>query len=420
MDKKISSRSDNLLSLFSKIGDCPAYIIRRSRRRARAQSLPYFIFMMFALIAAWGTIINLSKLLQERMMLQNAADNAALSVAQYQSRVLNLLSYLNNSIGRALASGAYPVLTPIALYNQQYVGHPGDARCQMPKTFLGFGYEKREESRSVATIASLVKTYSEAQENLIRMYPVVAQLLANEVAARQQYDSDGKKTGADLAVVFPLTIAGLKKNDLNVRYYKTIVHEVSWPPGKHAHIFLPEEYRTDRVSWYYIDNKNTFASNRKITVTVFKKAPQGYPILSGIMKLDGRNPWVATSCVASAAAYNPRGPSFPMEKNNSTGMSFQTMPIAIVQLGKSLEEMSRLAREVGDIPVVGGALAGFVGSLAATVQVIGIASVTMAMTSEDTPIKRYDESSNPAFDMGTAMKYGWQAHLVPVGGVFAH
>ncbi|PKN01648.1 MAG: hypothetical protein CVU77_03845 [Elusimicrobia bacterium HGW-Elusimicrobia-1] len=393
-------------------------------RRARpdsAQALPYFILMMFALVGAWAAIINIAKLLQERMMMQNAADNAALAVAQYQARVLNTIGYLNNSIGRALAAGAYPALTPIALYNQQYVGHPADAICKMPPTFLGIGFESREESRHVAALASLVKTYSEAQKKLIDMYPVVSQLLANEIAARQQYDSEGNKTGARLAVVLPLKISGLKKNDLKIKYYKTKVYEVSWPPGKHAHVFLPEEYRTDDVSWYYIDNENHFAANRKITVTVVKSAPKGYPAFGKLLGIRFTNPWFGTMAVASAAAYNPRGPSFPLEKNNSTGMSIRTIPIAVTQLNESLQEMSRLAGEVGSIPIIGGALAGIAGTLAATVSAIAAVSVTYAMTSPDTPIKRYDESANPENNLtGTALEYGWEAHLVPVDGPFVH
>lgn len=394
---------------------------RRRTRPDSAQALPYFILMLFALIGAWAAIINIAKLLQERMMMQNAADNAALAVAQYQARVLNTIGYLNNSIGRALAAGAFPALTPIALYNQQYVGHPADAKCKMPPTFMGLGFESREESRHIAALASLVKTYSEAQKKLVDMYPAVSQLIANEVAARQQYDSDDNKTGARLAVVYPLKISGLKKNDLKIKYYKTKIHEVSWPQGKHAHIFLPEEYRTDDISWYYIDNENLFAANRKITVTVVKPPPKGYPTFGKLLGIRFSNPWLGTTAVASAAAYNPRGPSFPLKKNNSTGMSIQTMPIAMTQLNKSLQEMSRLAAEVGSIPIIGGALAGVAGTLAATVSAVATVSVTYAMTSSETPIKRYDESANPENNLtGTTLEYGWEAHLVPVGAPLAH
>jgi hypothetical protein len=380
----------------------------------RGQSLPYFIIMMFTLVAAWATIINLAKLLQERMMLQTAADNAALAVAQYQARVLNTMSYLNNAIGSALASGAYPLLTPIPLYHQHYVGHPNDAKCKKPSTVLGFGYDRREESRSVASLASLVKTYSEAQDLLVKTYPPIAQLIANETAARQQKDSDGKKS-ALAAVVMPLWLEGLKKNDSRIKYYKTIVHEVSWPPGKHAHVFLPEEYRTDDVSWYYAQ-KDRFAANRKITVTVIKPRPANYPVFSRLLGIKN-NPWIVTSAVASAAAYNPRGPSLPLEKNNSTGMTLRTMPIAMAQLADNLEEMGRLAGEVGGIPVIGGPLSGVVGGYTAAVGAVATVSVANAMSSDDTPIRRFDESSNPQRELnfGTSLKYGWEAHLVPVG-----
>lgn len=102
-------------------------------------------------------------------------------------------------------------------------------------------------------------------------------------------------------------------------------------------------------------------------------------------------------------------------------MSIRTIPIAVTQLNESLQEMSRLAGEVGSIPIIGGALAGIAGTLAATVSAIAAVSVTYAMTSPDTPIKRYDESANPENNLtGTALEYGWEAHLVPVDGPFVH
>jgi len=386
----------------------------------RAQSLPYFMIIILTLVAAWAGIINIAKILHDRMLAQNAADNAALAVAQYQARVLNVLNYLNNSIGTALAAGAYPMLTPIALYNQHYVGHPNDSICKKPAGL--FAYEKHEESRSVDALANLVKSCSEAQEMLVKMYPVVAQLLANEVAARQEYNSDDEKTGADMAVVFPLFIEGLKKNDLEVKYFKTVCHEVNWfigfpPKQKHAHIFLPEEYKTQKVSWYYIEDKNKFASNRKVTVSVMKKRPEGYPVFGSLLGIKN-NPWVVMPAVASAGVYNPHGPSFPLEKNNSTGMSLKTMPIAMEQLTESLNEMRLLASEVGEIPIIGGTFAGIVGVLAAGVSAIAGVSVAYAVSSKETPIRRFDESSNPEskLDFRPELEYGWEAHLVPVGG----
>ena len=63
--------------------------------RSRGQAMPYFFMMMVVLVLCWAMIVNIAKLVKDRMMMQNAADNAALSVAVYKARVLNKLGQLN-------------------------------------------------------------------------------------------------------------------------------------------------------------------------------------------------------------------------------------------------------------------------------------------------------------------------------------
>ena len=67
--------------------------------------MPYMLVMMVVLIISWAMMLNIAKLLTDRMMLQNAADNAALSVAVYKARVLNTLGYFNYLMACTLYDG---------------------------------------------------------------------------------------------------------------------------------------------------------------------------------------------------------------------------------------------------------------------------------------------------------------------------
>ncbi|MFC1501665.1 Tad domain-containing protein [Elusimicrobiota bacterium] len=77
----------------------------RQNKHSRGQTLPYMLAMMLVLIICWSMLVNIAKFLNDRMMMQNAADNAALSVAVYKARVLNELGRLNYLLASTLYDG---------------------------------------------------------------------------------------------------------------------------------------------------------------------------------------------------------------------------------------------------------------------------------------------------------------------------
>jgi len=403
-------------------------------KKQSGQALPYFMAMLVVLVLCWAMIMNIAKLLHDRMMMQNAADNAAQSVAIYQARVLNVVGYMNYKIAEAIAGGAFPVLTPIKLYNQQYVGHADDSICKKPSGL--FAYSTHEESSHVSGLRNLITGLAMAQQSVIDAYPVDAQFIANDIASRQEYNSSKETTGADLAMVVPATIGGIKKNNQSIKYFSTIVYEVNWVSvsglslkKKHAHIFLPgkgfnDPWREDNMSWYYIDDKDAF-SKRKVTVMAIKKgnsdSNKGYPLMGNLFGLTG---WPEITTKASAAVYNPRGPMFPLVRDDSTGIGLSDIPLAAVGLEQSLQDMSDKAAQVADIPYIGPVLAGIVGTMAAAISGVAGISVANALSSDETPIKRYNQVSNPDNKIQIAPNceqlYGWEAHLVPVGSGMIH
>lgn len=373
----------------------------------RAQAMPYFFMMVFVLVLCWAMMINVAKLVKDRMMMQNAADNAAISVAVLQARVLNVIGSMNYLIATTLASGAYPAIVHINLYNQHYVGSALDRKCSG-------GLEMGKESYEyVSKLRNLVVGLTEAQKKLVEVvYPAQVLYVANKIAERQEYNAKKEATGADIAICAPLTIEGLKQNEREIVYYTTVnwgVGPIPFVLNKHVHFVLPKEYKREKYSWYYVEDNDKF-SKRKVTVTVIKKSDsasnKGYPLFGKWFGIE----WPAIYATASAAVYNVDGRMYPKKADDSTGMPPELIPVASALLAKQLKDMGELAAEVGKLPVIGPALGGIVGALAATVAAVAGVSVALAITSDDTPVKTYN----------TAKEGGWDAQLVPVGGAFIH
>ena len=68
----------------------------------RGQILPFAALTLLALVMFWMTVVNVGKLVRDRIMLQNAADAAAQSAACYQARGLNFVNLWNIYIGSRL------------------------------------------------------------------------------------------------------------------------------------------------------------------------------------------------------------------------------------------------------------------------------------------------------------------------------
>ena len=78
------------------------FIFRSRQKGSNGQAMPFFLAMIVTLIICWAMMLNIAKLLLDRMVLQNAADNAVMSVAVCKARLLNRLGQLNYLIACAL------------------------------------------------------------------------------------------------------------------------------------------------------------------------------------------------------------------------------------------------------------------------------------------------------------------------------
>jgi hypothetical protein len=311
ISKKLSSYKG---PSFAKASEWQAHIRRGSGGQAapalsasEGQAMPYMLVMMVVLVISWAMMLNIAKLLTDRMIMQNVADNSALSVAVYKARVLNALGYLNylmaatlydgveglkgaivldkapkelrdnflfryvmisglesnyygggeiNSVYGVCRSKDSKVLLPMTVWNsQKRVGCKKDSghtngTC-FGKELLGGG----DGDKYINIIRDMVYGFYITQYMLKTPFPVYSTAIAYEIAKRQEFDSaDGKKEKDEiLAFVNPLIdpkhysfSTGLSWNTNWIQYYKTLNFCVSIPPNP----LLPNGKHTHGfISW---------------------------------------------------------------------------------------------------------------------------------------------------------------------------
>lgn len=322
--------------------------------------------MIMTVLLCWMMIMNVGRLTYERIAMQNAADNAAFSVAVFKARSLNKLAFLNHNLACTLYGGdgegddglgaglgmyykygamvtaqGAPAGIPVPLMPMG--GFPGGYN---PPTAFAVDSQKKvactldiavDGGKKFINIArAAVIGFAKAQDVLLAEYnPVTIQLLANKIA---------RANGADAALVIQgYSSHDLKRNDKGIKYYETkkikglaakILRAVikallsaAGIPGELKNIYRVQEWKEDKSSWLYIEDRNKFDKNLKITVVAGKvSSPDGFPVGKNIFKVLGVPiVWPPMLTIASAAVYNPDsnieinstdGPSFPIGEND--------------------------------------------------------------------------------------------------------
>jgi hypothetical protein len=326
--------------------------------------------MIFILIVSWAMIINTAKLLRDRMLMQNAADNAAISLSVHKARALNTLGLLNYAIASALYG---PETGPFAGYLSYYqygvtfsfTGSPAKPKIPLPDLFSlskmplpcypmggippgsdGPGYKAVDDQRTVAAyldiargdgtshikdIRLLVDRLAGVQDYIAAPFKSNApmQLLARAIGRRQERDSSGDFTGADAVVVSRGIALGLRRNANGVGYHRSQKSDgigmtvtkgainaflimVLGSPVTIDEIYEAVPFNTGKRSWLYADRAE-FDRSQKIVVHAAKfpgsGSNRGYPIFGSWLDLS----WPAIETAAAAGLYNTGGPMFPLE-----------------------------------------------------------------------------------------------------------
>lgn len=230
-------------------------------RDEKGQILPFAVLTLLALVMFWMTVVNVGKMVRDRIMLQNAADAAAQSAACYQARGLNLISLLNLAIGYRL------IFCP---------------------------YAKLEHRRP------LRRVWIPTQDRYLKYNRLITYLFAYKIA---------RENGADGAIASISNLQLERNNRGFILWWKRI----RTPFGSFR---IPWKWERHGEKWLEID-KEKF--DPKVTVIAYKnyKDETFFPVGKKLLGITKMRPIYA---IASARPYNIHGPGYP-DKNEWGGIT---------------------------------------------------------------------------------------------------
>jgi len=241
----------------------------------KGQILPFAALTLLALVMFWMTVVNVGKMIRDRIMLQNAADAAAQSAACVKARALNSIGRINALLGIRVLSLGWPKFVWLPYFDHE-----------VPK----------------ACIESLIRS----QDFLYGASGGFAYAIAYEVA---------RENGADELIYYSpkffmdgsLKRYTLERNKGTIVYFDTTIVYVFGIP-----VPIPWPYHKYRNAKRWLELKEDEREIRnalKVTVVVVKNPERSFfPLGKGLLGIDEMP---AIYAIASARPYNTRGPMFP-------------------------------------------------------------------------------------------------------------
>lgn len=395
-------------------------------RNRKGQVLPYMLVMCLILILSWAMVLNIAKILRDKMILQNNVDNAVISVANLQARTLNLLGATNHLMATILSTAGYPdslafetiiKTTPshlrdkikdLFVYTPTFMvpSFSTDKVCgsMIPGPFCD--YRCNGINTKYSGVKKLRETINEIQKfqdlviaNYLKDYGILLNKFSTQdteiLVMPSSYVKDIKNLNFSLNNLNPQTLLGIKKNSKSINYFKTKNYCFDIKSA-HVHFVKPEKYVTDKYSWY-IQDENFY--DKKLVAVGTKSIDKNYPLFKRIF--DIKMPKL--TAVASAGLYNVKGPMFPKEESVHTGVNFVSLSNLIL-LTKQSQMLILLSKEVSAIPVIGWVAATVITGLEIDLLITSANNFYKAQNDKQTPIYKYNEA-----EIG-----GWDAHLVPL------
>ena len=376
----------------------------KNMNNRKGQVLPYMLVMSLILILSWAMMINIAKLLRDKMVLQNYVDNTVISVANLQARTLNILGTTNHLMATVLSAASYPSIAMFPSFSTDKVGGsmiPGpfsDYYC--PKA----GFAVNEKYSGVLKMKKLVNSIQSFQDLLLKNYMVQSALLMGKIPDKDYKvfvvpSRYAKGTNfMSFNIADPAVWLGIKRNTKGITYYKTQNYCIDFK-AKHYHIVLPKQYMKDKVSWYVQDSD--FYDKKLVAVGIKNRSKDEiYPLFKKVFNIN----MPILYSFGSAGLYNTKGARFPEKEDTSTGLSYVMAAFLSPMIAQQLFVFYNIIEDVNAIPAIG-----------QICSVIGIAyalyyaeettrKLVMEPLNKETPIYKYNEA-----ELG-----GWDSHLVPL------
>jgi len=286
------------------------------RIKKSGQLIPLLFIFLLIFCLFWFTLLNLGKLMKDKIMMQNSADNSALSCSVLRARALNQLGVLNAVLGMP-GFGVYIPGLGFTIGKTSYVWWIEPPHKKIGKhTYKDKVKLARKAIRNIIAIQdSIVKTYGGG----------TSFIYSRKIARRQEINSSNKETGADEIIPLTSFSLNLKRNLGDIVYlYTTEIYIPPTPVSPEIWIWpIPYPYEEERKSkrWLQQDSKNFHRQMTKIIA--YKKrnslSNAGYPVGSDLL---GLKKWPDIKTIASSCVYNKKGPMFPKENDCSFMISF--------------------------------------------------------------------------------------------------
>ena len=293
------------------------------KKNQQGQVLPLFFVCIMVLCLFWFVLINLGKLVKDRMMMQNAADNAAVSAAIMRARALNYMGPINAYLGLPGFSLGSNIPSEIS---HVWVPCPNHGA---PLSVCWCGSRGAKN-----TIEGFIKI----QEGIHAPYGGGTTFMASrDIAKRQELDSEGKPAGADGILTDEGTFSlHLKRNKGEIWYWGTMWVN-TYLFGPIGPTLLPPQIcgcivnKDKGKRW--LEQTDDF-HKQKVKIVAYKNrdsnSNKAYPFAG---KLFGIEKWFDIRTVAAAASYNSKGAMFPTPGDSNTPMAAFTKYIEAMDGG---------------------------------------------------------------------------------------
>lgn len=401
-------------------------------KNRKGQVLPYMLILSIILILSWAMMLNIAKILRDKMILQNTVDNAAISMANLQARTLNLLGQTNYLMATVLSTAGYPESLTFDILLDKFVDKEKRKMVEnwfpvIPRLYVpSFSTDKicgsmipglfcdyrcggiNTKYSGVKYLRETIKRIQNFQDFLIAKYvteygSLLKQFSTKDIKIIVMPSRFAKNItnfnfgNFSLKDINPQTWLGIKRNSKKIKYYKT--NNYCFNVGvAHAHFVKPEDYATDDYSWY-IQDENFY--DKKLVAAGWKTLNKGYPLFKGVFDIS----MPKLFAVSAAGVYNVKGPMLPEKETVYTGVNIIVAALADLKLLYEQSDMLiTLAKKVLAIPLIGKALSAIISGLEADMMLTAGYNFYKAQSDKQTPMYKYNEA-----ELG-----GWDAHLVPL------